>query len=465
MGIRMSSNQFSYNYNLSLQKAYQRQTKLFEDADGGSIHRPSDDSIGYNRLLHYKNNLSENNQYQKNVKDAVSWMKTSDNSMTHINEVMKTFIEKSVNAANDDNNEGDWNAIAKEMEAHIQEIVSTANAQEGQRFIFSGQRDLVQPFSWTKDGSGSVALAERGLAKNLDSAQTNFFKNDLDKSVDTTAVLNQMLTLNDGNGNTYYLDTQSGYFYDKEFMDSGYMEKSNLGQGKVDPATDAAGQIVLDTDTTKFTVADYFTNQGIIKTDTTTDSNGNTVTTNKNIEVQFTGSTDTTTLNFTTIEQAIINYAGDNNHFSMVKINGAAEPQSDTVNVTGQDLFGTDIFDNAESGNEASGCAMLNNMLTVLAKTEAHDNHWMTSDGITISNVADTTVIVTQTHVGARTQLYDSVLSMLEVQSDNITENITNVSSTDVAKLAIDLMEAQTLYSMSLSLGGRILPQSLADYL
>ena len=54
---------------------------------------------------------------------------------------------------------------------------------------------------------------------------------------------------------------------------------------------------------------------------------------------------------------------------------------------------------------------------------------------------------------------------MLETQNDNITENITNVSSTDVAKLATDLMQAQTLYSMSLSLGGRILPMSLADYL
>lgn len=490
MGIRMSSNQFTYNYNRSLQNAYKRQTKLFEDADGGSLHRPSDNSVDYNKLLHYKNNLSENNQYQDNVKNGLSWMKTSDNAMIHITDIMKTFVTKSVHAANDDNNETDWNAIAKEMEAHIQEIVATANNQEGDRYVFSGQRDLIQPFVWNRGENGSVAKVSRGLAKNLDNFQVNFFKNDESKNIDTNAVLNQMLTLRDSDGNTFYLDTTAHYdssdttksnpiyyFYDKDFMDTGYKVLYNSGQEKVDPARDAAGQLVLSTDDTSdpddpdatntaalFSVSDYFNNQGVIKTTEVDDGNGGTKTVNKFVNVQMKDGT-TSTLDFTTITQAIVNYAGDLNYFSMVKMNGAADPESDTVNVNGKDLFGTDIFDNAASGNSPSGCALINDMLTVLAKTEAHDSHWMTSDGITIANVADSTIIVAQTHLGARSQLYENVLDMLENQNDNIVENITNVSSTDVAKLAVDLMQAQTLYSMSLSLGGRILPLSLADYL
>jgi flagellar hook-associated protein 3 FlgL len=39
------------------------------------------------------------------------------------------------------------------------------------------------------------------------------------------------------------------------------------------------------------------------------------------------------------------------------------------------------------------------------------------------------------------------------------------VSGTDVAALATKLMQMTTLYNLSLSMGGRILPQSLADYL
>jgi flagellar hook-associated protein 3 FlgL len=54
---------------------------------------------------------------------------------------------------------------------------------------------------------------------------------------------------------------------------------------------------------------------------------------------------------------------------------------------------------------------------------------------------------------------------MLTTQNETITSDITDVSSTDVAQLAVKLMQEQTIYNMSLSLGGRILPQSLADYL
>ena len=78
MGIRMSSNQFTYNYTVSLNKAYQNQAKMFEQADGSSIHRPSDNAIDYAKLLRYNNSAAENDQYQRNVKNALSWMNTSD---------------------------------------------------------------------------------------------------------------------------------------------------------------------------------------------------------------------------------------------------------------------------------------------------------------------------------------------------------------------------------------------------
>ena len=149
----------------------------------------------------------------------------------------------------------------------------------------------------------------------------------------------------------------------------------------------------------------------------------------------------------------------------MVKLNGATDPTSDTVNSTGGRMFGRDIFDNDASGNEASGTAMLNDLFTVCAKVEGCDTAWMSSDGVTVADVSHATLVVEETRVGARQQLYTSVETMLEVQGDNITEDITNVSGTDIAELATKLMQMTTLYNLSLSIGGRILPQSLADYL
>ena len=74
-------------------------------------------------------------------------------------------------------------------------------------------------------------------------------------------------------------------------------------------------------------------------------------------------------------------------------------------------------------------------------------------------------MFVQETKIGARQQLFNNVETMLDRQADNITEDITNVSGADIAQLATKLMQQTALYNLSLSLGGRILPQSLADYL
>ena len=170
-------------------------------------------------------------------------------------------------------------------------------------------------------------------------------------------------------------------------------------------------------------------------------------------------------LTFTTIDQQIATYQGDDKYISMTKKNGTTEPTSDTVNVTGQEIWGTDIFDNADSGNAASGTAMLNEMLTVQKQVTSANFNWLTDDGQTIADQAHATTVTTETRLGARQQLYNSVATMLDNQNVLIKQDVTDVSSVDVAALATKLMEEQTVYNMSLALGARILPQSLADYL
>lgn len=173
----------------------------------------------------------------------------------------------------------------------------------------------------------------------------------------------------------------------------------------------------------------------------------------------------TVTLKLATVKQQLVTYTGDEKQISMVKKNGTTEPTADTVNATGSDIFGMDLFDDPNSGNAPSGTAMLNEMLTVHAKVVSDDQLWMDTDGVTVADSAHAQTVKTETKMGARTQLYNSVSTMLTNQNELITNDITNVSSTDVARLAVQLMQEQTIYNMSLSLGARILPQSLADYL
>lgn len=441
MSIRVSSNQMVTNYQQQLNGANSRQTKLMEQGDGSKLHRPSDDSVAYAKYLRYDISSNENTQYKNNVSTAVSWMKTSDAALVNMTSIQTTFKEKTVAAANSTNTTSDMQATGKEMLAEIQEMVSLGNTQQGDRYVFSGQSDLTQPFTM------STETVDRGLAKTLDDTQAAFFN-----TADNKGSMTQMLTMTGSDGNTYYLNTTNGNVYSKAFVDSGYKDKVSGGQSTV-AAGDEVGTVTGFGTTTK--VSDYFKNTGEVKDKTATlsptgltDSSGNAV-----------------TLSFTTVKQNIVTYAGDEKHISMVKQNGAVDPASDTVNVTGGEIFGNDIFDDSSSGNTTSGTAMLNNMLTVYAKTDSGDNAWLTSDGQTLSDVAHATTIKTEGKLGARQNLYTSVSTMLDNQSEIITSDITDVNSTDVAALAVKLMQEQTIYNMSLSLGARILPKSLSDYL
>lgn len=458
MSIRVSSNQMVYGYQKQLNDANTRQTTLLEQGDGSKLHRPSDNPVDYAKYIRYDTSLNENEQYTNNVNNGLAWMKISDAALVNMTAIQTTFKEKTIAAANDTNNTVDMAAIGKEMMAEIQELVSLGNTMQGDSYVFGGQKDLTRPFSLS-DGQ-----MFRGLAKTLDETQQGFFSGDL--GMEETGTLRQMLSLTgtytDSEGNevkeTYYMNTKNGCIYTKDFVDNGYKDKLAADSSAVVTAADAAGRFNDETTvdsqglpTTAFKVSTYFKNTGEI-----IDSSADFSATIDGKSVTFT---------FDTVAQQIANFTGDQKYVSMVKKNGTTEPTADTVNVTAVEIFGMDIFDDPASGNAPSGTAMINQMLTVHAKVVGDDHIWLDADGVTIADEAHAQTIKAETKLGARTQLYNSVNTMLTTQNEIITGDITDVSSTDVAKLAVQLMQEQTIYNMSLSLGARILPQSLADYL
>ena len=442
MAIRVSSNQMIYNYKKQLNDANARQDKLLEQGDGSKLHRPSDDSVAYTKYLRYDTSQQENEQYQENVSTGVSWMKASDAALVSMTDIQTTFKEKTVAAANGDKTNEDMAAIGKEMMAEIQQLVSLGNTQQGDRYLFAGQKDTTQPFSL------SEKEVKRGLAKTLSEKASNYFRGN--DGAETMGTVRQMLTLTGSDGNTYYLNTRDGHIYTKDFVENGYKQKTaSNANAFVAPTVDSVGK--LDNWSGGTDVSTYFKNTGEI-----IDAAAN---------EKYPLSGNGMKFKFTTIDQKIATYQGDDKYISMTKKNGTTEPTSDTVNVTGQEIWGTDIFDNADSGNAPSGTAMLNEMLTVQKQVTSAEFSWLSDDAQTISDQAHATTVTTETKLGARQQLYNSVAKMLDNQNVLIKQDVTDVSAVDVAALATKLMEEQTVYNMSLALGARILPQSLADYL
>ncbi|WP_298587075.1 flagellar hook-associated protein FlgL [uncultured Selenomonas sp.] len=444
--MRIGSLHMVSRYQKQLNTAAEEQARLMEQSDGQSLHRPSDDPVRYSNWLRYGTEQNENEQYKKNVEAGKSWMQRTDGAVSGMADIFKTLKEKTIQAAQSPHQQTDMAAIAKEMTAKLHEIVSLGNSQQGDRYIFSGQSDLTQPFLL------SEKKVARGIPKTLDDQQSKFFSN-----TNVSGRMKQMITLQGDDKNEYYLDTKTGDVYSYDFMKDGYKKKVAAGQAEVNPAADRAGNVGA------FNVADNFLNTGQIKDASTTPPAGAGQGAGWTKSITVNG--QTVNLKLKTVDQQIVKYQGDFKQISMVKKNGAVEPTADTVNATAGDIFGTDIFDDENSGNTRSGTAALNDMLTVAAKVDSSDVNWLISDGVTLADESHNNVVIAQDHIAARHNVYKGMADILDDYAVSIKQDISDTNSTDVAKLAVQLMQASAIYNMSLSVGSRILPPTLTDYL
>ncbi len=442
--MRIGSYNSTARYRNSINRTYENQTKLMEMSDGNKLHRPSDDCVGYSKYLRHSITYGENAQYQSNVSTAISWMKNTDAALVDMSGAFSKVVVKA-NQADGVNSDADMRAIAGEMLVQVQQAVADANTNINGRYLFSGQSDLVQPYEISKE------MKERGLAKTLDRQQAEFFTN-ATKSGDVA----QMLTMTDNNGKTYYLNTKDGKVYSYDFVEEEYKERIIAGKKLKDG--DAVGTISGWGGSTD--VEKYFKATGEIKADGTSFSG----------TIKVDG--QDVTLKFATVKQHIVEYKGDRKQFSMVKENGSVQPATDTVNASGVEIAGRSIFDNADSGNQISGANAFNDMFSVVAMCDhgrsggnGPDSNWMNSDGKTLANSAYDTINNAQSRIASRQAVYADCQAMLNTQEQQVLGDITEVHSTDVSKLAVDMMTQQTVYNLSLNIGARILPQTLTDYL
>ena len=307
-----------------------------------------------------------------------------------------------------------------------------------------------------------VLTALRTPLNTLQISKGNMYNTQQATATGTTIALNdtqkayfnskQLTEYQANNGNTFYVDDNGNQYEQATIQaatNNGVIAITNQPLNTVGNLSDPT--------VNNFRVSDFFGSNGVINANgeqlVLKDSQGN--------QLSLNGAN--TTVKLSTTKQYIVTYSGDDKYISMVKKNGGVDQSTDTVNVTGQDIWGTDLFD--VDSDPASGTAMLNQLLYSVAKIDAADYKWASSQGMTIADSTHATVLGAETKMAARRQAYDASTDMLTTQNESITSDITDVSSTDIAQLATQLMQYQTIYSLSLSVGAKILPGTLADYL
>ena len=222
-------------YNINNNKITEDQLNTMMST-GKKLTRPSDDPVIAIRALRLRSNVTQLSQYyEKNAKDAQSWLEVTADALSTVTAVLTDCVKQATKGASKDLTLDDLSIIITQMDALAKEYYSTGNVDYAGRYIFTGYRtDTALTFDKTTTAnytdindefnSSIISDSKRILGKyRLDSASV------LDKPVEETVYqhsiiertvgrirlsydnLNYVKPVADENGNITYNSAQLKY--------------------------------------------------------------------------------------------------------------------------------------------------------------------------------------------------------------------------------------------------------------
>ncbi|KZX82361.1 flagellar biosynthesis protein FlgL [Oleiphilus sp. HI0009] len=153
--MRISTVQIYDRAMSSIQDVTAQQQKTQQQlASGKRVLTPADDPVASTRILELKQELSVNQQFQRNVELAEGRLSLQDDRLGGINEVIERLRTLAVSAGNGALTKDDLGSIAAEVESRLDQLAGLLNARDASgEYVFSGFQGGTQPFQ--QDDSGS----------------------------------------------------------------------------------------------------------------------------------------------------------------------------------------------------------------------------------------------------------------------------------------------------------------------
>ena len=151
----------------------------------------------------------------------------------------------------------------------------------------------------------------------------------------------------------------------------------------------------------------------------------------------------------------VITYTGDANKISMPIQPGVVSPGQDSVNLTGQDVFGDKM-------------SVLNDLIAIkqhLQSGTKDDQQWLSDTGLATLEIDHAQMLQSHTQLGSRMSMYEMAQNMMEENNTTINQDLANNDDLDITKAITDLKTNETVYQTALQAGAKIMQKSLADFL
>lgn len=111
------------------------------------INKISDDPVALGQVVRHKNRISNQQQYQKNIKYSMGFIERTESAISSIHDFLMRAKELAVSMSNDTYDASSRRAAALEVKEIIEAVVAIGNTSLGNRYIFGGFRNQTPPIS------------------------------------------------------------------------------------------------------------------------------------------------------------------------------------------------------------------------------------------------------------------------------------------------------------------------------
>ena len=149
---RVSTTMMTNTFIRDIQRNLSSVAKLeHQIATGKRINYPSDDPIGADRALDYKQIIAQAEQYSRNIDDADSTAQNIDQSLGQMEDLLLRIRDLAVRGANEaPENQQVRDAIAAEVDSLLVELVHEANQKFDGKHLYAGAKNNITPFTASK---------------------------------------------------------------------------------------------------------------------------------------------------------------------------------------------------------------------------------------------------------------------------------------------------------------------------
>ncbi|MCV9884679.1 flagellar hook-associated protein FlgL [Metabacillus halosaccharovorans] len=240
--MRVTQSMLANNSLRNISKSYANLGKYQDQlATGKKINRPSDDPVVAIKGMFYRTNLTEVEQYKRNLSEAYTWMENSEAGIEHATQIVQRVRELLVKANNETNSPGDMESIGVEIGELTQDLIGVANTQVAGKYIFNGTKShtppITTPVPVNADGDYDYAMdtnkfnveVSKGVGLQVNINANNVFGKDMMNTLkDLEEALNNGTLYDEPNADGVRIGDQLLEQLDEQFANI-TAERSELG--------------------------------------------------------------------------------------------------------------------------------------------------------------------------------------------------------------------------------------------